>query len=291
MWIPISRLPLASSRTENASSISVVVASSIENARTGASGSGADAGSAPHGAKAVPCGNACARNASKWYSCDDGIAPQRASSASGLVCCASHAAISAFHSSDALSGLCSSIGSFARSASGTRFAASSTHHVATSAASRFLRSTDASAALSASGRRLAVASLAALVEIHRRRRQRERHGGRFGRRRSAPEIFLREFVESEFVLGRHFPEKIRIELAREPLRVGVERRGRRLGEAQQHGRRLDLEALAGGRLDLQRRVVVGEDGAGLELAVVLEKDVHGGSLAVRPQRGRSGPGL
>jgi hypothetical protein len=53
------------------------------------------------------------------------------------------------------------------------------------------------------------------------------------------------------------------------------RRRRRLEVAQQHRRSLDLQAFAGGSLDLQRCVIVGKDGAGLELAVVLEKNVHG----------------
>jgi hypothetical protein len=55
----------------------------------------------------------------------------------------------------------------------------------------------------------------------------------------------------------------------------MERGRRRRGKAQQHRRRLDLETLAGRGFDLQRRRVVGENRAGLELAVVLEKDVHG----------------
>ena len=74
---------------------------------------------------------------------------------------------------------------------------------------------------------------------------------------------------------RRPPTGSRVELGGELLRVGEQRRRRRLGEAQQHRRGLDLQALARGGLDLQRRIVVGEDRAGLAVAVVLEKDVHG----------------
>ena len=66
MWMPISWLPLASSRTEKASSISVVEASSMEKARAGPVGSSRTGGTSPHGAKAVPCGKASTTNASKW---------------------------------------------------------------------------------------------------------------------------------------------------------------------------------------------------------------------------------
>ena len=125
------------------------------------------------------------------------------------------------------------------------------------------------------GRRLAVASFAALVEIHRRAGQRERDGGGFRRRGRAAVILPGKVREAEFVVGRHFPQEIRVELTRELLRLGIERRRRRIGEAEQHRRGLDLEPLAGDGLDLERRFVVGKDGAGLQLAVILEKDVHG----------------
>ncbi len=117
--------------------------------------------------------------------------------------------------------------------------------------------------------------------------QRERHRRGFRRGGSAAVVFACEIRETEFVVGGYFPQKIRVQVGRLPLRLGDECRRRRLGEAQQHRRRLDLEALSGGAFDLQGRVVVGEDGAGLELAVILEKDVHGGNRA-RPVAGRSG---
>ena len=79
------------------------------------------------------------------------MAPHAASSAAGLVCAASHAAASAFHSSAFLSGWYRSIGSLARNGSGNRRAMSSATHAAICSRSRCLRATEASAALSDSG--------------------------------------------------------------------------------------------------------------------------------------------
>ena len=61
MWMPISTLPFASSRIEKASSISVVVASSMEKARTSARGRSGTAGSDPHSGNAMPLGKASDR--------------------------------------------------------------------------------------------------------------------------------------------------------------------------------------------------------------------------------------
>ena len=135
------------------------------------------------------------------------------------------------------------------------------------------------------GRRLAVTSLAALVEVHRCRGKRERDRRRLDGLRRMAVIFSREIAESEFVVARGLPKKIRIELRCKALGVRDQRRRRWLGEAQQDRSGLDLQALARNRFDLQRRVVVGEDGPGLQLAVVLEENVHG-----KGTRGKYGPG-
>ena len=94
------------------------------------------------------------------------------------------------------------------------------------------------------GRRLAVAPLAALVEVHRRGRERDGDGRRLGRRGRAAVVLAREVGEAELVVRRHLPQEVRVELARERLRLGLQRGRRRVGEAQQHRRRLDLQALA-----------------------------------------------
>src|SRR5207344_2568808 len=96
----------------------------------------------------------------------------------------------------------------------------------------------------------------------------------FGRARRTSVVIGGEIAEGEFALATGLPQEVRVELGRERLRFRDERRRRRSGEAQQHVRCLDLEPFARRRLDLQRGVVVDEDAAGLERAVVLEKDVH-----------------
>ena len=128
-------------------------------------------------------------------------------------------------------------------------------------------------------RRLAVAALAALVEEHRRRGEGHRDGGGLDRQRRMPEVLPREIGEAEFVVAGDLPQEVRIKLPRLHLRFGDERRRRRLRVPQQHRGRLDLQTLAGRGLDLQRRIVVGQDRAGLQLAVVLEEDMHEAAMA------------
>ena len=212
--MPTSQLPSGSSRTENASSISVVVASSIENARTSCSGSSGGGGGAAHAGNAVPRGNACVRNASKWYSCVDGMAPQAASSATGFVCCASQAAASAFHSSDVLVrpvAAASAASPAARRAAGPARARRPTRRSAPPRAAcarprrappsarpaapcgtgpcRACRSTSAP-------RRSACATAAAST----------------GRRRVAV-VLARELVEAELVVAGDLPQEVRVEPA------------------------------------------------------------------------------
>ena len=135
-------------------------------------------------------------------------------------------------------------------------------------------------------RRPAVPALAPLVEVHRRAGERHGNGGGFGGHRRMAVIVARELGESELVVRTDFPQEIRIELPGKVLRIGEKRRRRGIRVAQQDRGRLDLQALAGRGLDLQRRVVVGENRPGLELALVLEKDVHGNLRWGQPPAGR-----
>ncbi len=112
--------------------------------------------------------------------------------------------------------------------------------------------------------------------MHRRSVQQHRYGGRLRWRGYAAVIRPRQVVEAEFGFIADFPEEIRVEFAREPLCLRQHFTGARARKAQQYAARLDLQALAGRSLDLQRRIVIGEDDAGLQLAVVLEQDIHGG---------------
>ena len=218
----------------------------------------------------------------------DGIAPHAASSSTGFVFSASHAAASAFHSSAFLSGLYSSIGSFARSASGSRRAASSAVHAGDLLGLARLALDRRERRAQRVRRRLPVAALALLVEVHRRRVQQQRDGRGLRGRRLAAVVLARELVEAELGVAARVPQERRVEFRRELLRLGQRVAGAGRGEAQQHVAGLDLQPLAGHRLDLQRRIVVGENGAGLQLAVVLEQDIHD-NLDLRGGRGRSGP--
>ena len=140
----------------------------------------------------------------------------------------------------------------------------------------------ATLALDAGARRLQclrrsglVASLPLLVEMHRRGVQAQRQRRGFARRRRPAEIFPRELGKPELRLTAHLPQEVGIDPGRDRLRIGEQYRRRRTRETQQYVRRLELQALAGNRFDLERGIVVGEDGAGLERAVVLEKNMHG----------------
>ena len=111
--------------------------------------------------------------------------------------------------------------------------------------------------------------------MHRRRGEQHRHCGSNRGRRVRAVIFAREIVEAEFAVADGLPEEIRIEVRGERV-CGRHRLGRaRRREAQQNVRGLDFLALARNGFDLQRLIVIGEDRAGLELAVILEKNVHG----------------
>ena len=129
-----------------------------------------------------------------------------------------------------------------------------------------------------------VAPLALLVEMHRRRMQPQRQRRRLTRRGRPAEILRRQLGEAELRLAAHLPQEVGIDSGGDRLRIGKQYRRRRTGETQQHVRCLDLQAFAGNRFDLQRGIVIGEDGAGLERAVVLEKDMHGSETARRETR-------
>ena len=87
-------------------------------------------------------------------------------------------------------------------------------------------------------------------------------------------ILAREVFESEFAVADRLPKEIGVEFLRKALSLGHQRARGQRREAQQHGARLDLEPFARHRFHLQRRVVIGENGPGLQLAVVLEQDIH-----------------
>jgi hypothetical protein len=85
-----------------------------------------------------------------------------------------------------------------------------------------------------------------------------------------------KYIGAECSVGAGLPEEIDVDVAGVLLGARQQVLGRRLGEAQHDVGGLHLRALAGDELHLQRGVVVGEHGAGLEGAVFFEQDMHRG---------------
>ncbi len=116
-----------------------------------------------------------------------------------------------------------------------------------------------------------VAPAAALVEIHRVRVECQSHGGGLLRRGRAAEVVACQDVEGEFLGAADFPQETRIDGLGELLCLGHEARQRLAVEAQQHRARLHLGALAVRGFDLEGRARLREDGAHAERAVLLEE--------------------
>ena len=97
-------------------------------------------------------------------------------------------------------------------------------------------------------------------------------------------VFAAERFEREFIRAATLPHEIDINLGGGALRGVHESSQRGLIKTQHHGTRLDLGTLAVRRLDLQRAVVVGQDGADLEAPVLFVKYIHMGNGACRSLR-------
>ena len=121
---------------------------------------------------------------------------------------------------------------------------------------------------------LAKAPLALAMEVDRGGVQRQQNGARLDRRRVVAVVVAGEIEEGKLAFAGALPEEIGLDLFGQRCRLFEQGTGRRLLEAQQHRGRLDLAALARGHFDLQRRVVVGHDVAGLEPAVFFEQYIH-----------------
>ena len=134
------------------------------------------------------------------------------------------------------------------------------------------------------GRRRLVAALALLVKIHRCAMQAQQQAGRLQRTRYMAEVFAAERFEREFIRAATLPHEIDINLGGGALRGVHERSQRGLIKTQHHGTRLDLGTLAVRRLDLQRAIVVGQDGADLKATVLFVKYIHMGNGACRGLR-------
>ena len=148
MWMPMRTVASSMGVTEMASSISVVVTSSIENARTSAAGSSnAGSGTVTSG-KPMPFGKHSDRKRASCSARALAMPPTATISRIGDMASAVQAASSALYSRLFLSGLNRSCSVLPRKASGKRIAFSSASYSACKAACCFLRSRPARAALS-----------------------------------------------------------------------------------------------------------------------------------------------
>ncbi|MDT4855391.1 hypothetical protein FQZ97_897440 [compost metagenome] len=148
IWMPMRSLPSGSFVTDSASSISVVVTSSIENASTSASGRSAGGSGTSVSGKAVPLGKHSARNLASCSARALATPPTVTISRIGVMPSAVQAASMALYSRLFLSGLNSSCSTLLRNDSGSVSALSCSSYSACTSACWRLRSSAASAALS-----------------------------------------------------------------------------------------------------------------------------------------------
>lgn len=119
MCTPIRTRPSDRCSTENASSISVVVMSSIENALTSARGRSSGSLPTATAGKPVPCGKYSARKRASCSARADGMPPQSSIRRAGDTPRASAAASSALYSIEFLSGFVSRPSALPANASGS----------------------------------------------------------------------------------------------------------------------------------------------------------------------------
>ena len=127
-------------------------------------------------------------------------------------------------------------------------------------------------------RGLAETPLALAMEMDGRGEQLEQHRCGFHGRGRMAEVVGGEVGKAELVVAAHFPQEIGFHAGAFGLGTGDQLACSGGIEAQQHVRGLEFDALAGGGFHLQRAVVVSEDAAGLERAVLFKKHIHGAGL-------------
>jgi len=98
--------------------------------------------------------------------------------------------------------------------------------------------------------------------------QQERRG--LDRRGDVAEVIIGKIRKRKFAVTQTLPEKVMLDAPGQRFGLLEQGRRRRFAVAQQDARRLDLAALARGCLDLQRRVVVGNNGGRSESPVFFE---------------------
>jgi hypothetical protein len=125
-------------------------------------------------------------------------------------------------------------------------------------------------------RRLAETPAALAVEIHRCCVQRQEQRRRFDRTGRVTEVLVSKIGEMEFAVSDALPQKVGFDAGQQQFRLLEQHSRRRLVVTQQDAGSLDLAALPGCCLDLQRAVVVGQDGGRTKSAVFFEQYMHRG---------------
>lgn len=135
-------------------------------------------------------------------------------------------------------------------------------------------------------RRALVAAPPLAAEIDRVAVQRLRQRGLLHHARARAVVFGGQVGKAELFLGRAFPQEVQVDLADQlgGLAHQLDRRG--LRKLQQHVARLDLGALARGQFHLVGLALLGQHGAGANLAAFFEQQLHGSVLSEMPGAAR-----
>src|SRR5512135_957686 len=96
-------------------------------------------------------------------------------------------------------------------------------------------------------------------------------------------------IETELVGAGCFPQEVGVEILGQRFGLGHHLGRRRRGKAQQDVGCLDLAALARGGFHLRRGVGFGQDGTGLEMAVLFKDQVHENQKSRMVWKWRSNP--
>jgi hypothetical protein len=273
MWMP-TRQPASVGVIEKASSISVVAASSMEKARTAASGRSVGSAGASTGGKPVPAGKYSNRKRSK---CSSWVTPARRSRATGGRRLAGFGAggFEGLGFEAVAVGLVEQLADQRAELFGQRAGEELVAHALDGGGLLLLFLEAGEGGLEDFGGGLAEAAAALAVEVDRRGVEAQQHGGGFDRAGFVAEVFAGEVDEGEFVVAADFPQELGVEAFGLGFGALQQLARRGLGEAHQNVVALQFEALAVGRFHLQGGVVVGQDGAGLEGTILFEEQIHG----------------
>src|SRR5262249_8093339 len=117
-------------------------------------------------------------------------------------------------------------------------------------------------------------TLAAAVEVHRRRMELDQNSRGLHRRGLAPDVVLGELAKPELARTTALPQETDVEILRELLALAEEFRARGALEGELHVRRLDLGSAPVRALDLEGGGALAEHRADLQVAVFFIEKLH-----------------